>query len=365
MTGSDPAKRQRIGKIWRQPARQMAGHVGRKAQVLRIRAVEISRSRSLRRRPGRAHARGLFSRRWRAASSSCPRRSSGIRLTHAMRSISPTSNPGCWRSISMVWPRRRRERASTAPRILATPCSPKFVKRLPPAFKSVDCLLVATPRPACQSTPRGEPTNGRARFRAIFLLSRPLFFLEQRQLVAALVERPGLDCLDLSIYSVSQFTFVARPIFPDGMTDPIHKAGYPAQGQPEPGRRRRCSSADRFDTHAEGAFGTMDHVSAEERLLDVDPAFAMNLSNRLVEDNPERHRGARRRLDRRLHGIKGASGDPDWGKHIWLEFTARALDDQGEASTREERSERVCGIRPLRRGLLDARRGRATRLPCS
>ena len=33
-------------------------------------------------------------------------------------------------------------------------------KRLPPAFKAVDCLLVATARPACRSTPKASRPTG-------------------------------------------------------------------------------------------------------------------------------------------------------------------------------------------------------------
>src|ERR1700722_11596292 len=81
-------------------------------------------------------------------------------------------------------------------------------KRLPPAFKAVDCLLLATSSTGLPFNSRDEPANGCACFRAIFLLSRPLFFSEQKQLVTALRERPGLGCLDLSIYSMAQFAFV-------------------------------------------------------------------------------------------------------------------------------------------------------------
>ena len=87
-------------------------------------------------------------------------------------------------------------------------------QRLPPAFKTVDCLLVATSSTGLPVNAKGKPANGCARFRAIFLLSRPLFFAEQRQIVIALKELPGLDCLDLAIYSVPQFSFIARPYFP-------------------------------------------------------------------------------------------------------------------------------------------------------
>ena len=124
-------------------------------------------------------------------------------------------------------------------------------QRLPPAFKSVDCLLVATSSTGLPVNAKGEPANGCARFRAIFLLSRPLFFAEQKQIVIALKELPGLDCLDLAIYSVPQFSFIARPIFPPGMDDPIAKPVIPCKGGQSQidvdllyGDRRRAGVAD-------------------------------------------------------------------------------------------------------------------------
>ena len=274
----------------------------------------------------RACARAV-SRRWRAASSSCPRRSSGIRLTHAMRSISPTSNPGCWRSISMVWPRRRRERASTAPRILATPCSPKFAngcrRRSSPSIVSWS----RRPRPACRSTPEASRPTG-ARVSAQYFCCRgPLFFSEQRQLVAALEERPGLDCLDLSIYSVSQFTFVARPIFPDGMTDPIQEPVILLQGRPEPGRRRRAPRGGRRTSspspklRGSGTRGT----PAESRTSGGSMSTPEHSRCRSSSQASRRRFGNDTRGPRRMGSAsrtrsKGRSGDRYWGDDLRLEI---------------------------------------------
>ncbi len=207
MTDSDPAKRLRIGKIWKPRRRQMAGHARRKAQVLRIRAAEISRSRSLRRRPDRAHARGLF-----RAGGGPPQAPvldgrSGIRAYP--RNAKYIADQQSW-LLALDFDGLASTKAGARldrPEDFGDAVLAEIRKRLPPAFKAVDCLLVATASTGLPVNSRGEPTNGCARFRAIFLLSRPLFFSEQRQLVAALRERPGLDCLDLSIYSVSQFSF--------------------------------------------------------------------------------------------------------------------------------------------------------------
>jgi hypothetical protein len=196
-------------------------------------------------------------------------------------------------------------------------------KRLPPAFKSVDCLLVATASTGLPVNSRDEPANGRARFRAIFLLSRPLFFSEQKQLVAALMERPGLDCLDLSIYTVSQFTFVARPIFSDGMVDPIQTPVLLFKGD------QRQVDVDMLLTEVDvdlaspkGRSGTRGTpVGAEDRRLDVAPEVRVPLVRQAVDaivndlNRPDWVHMA--------HAINGSvDGDPA-GRDIFLELSAR------------------------------------------
>ena len=74
--------------------------------------------------------------------------------------------------------------------------------------------------------------------------------------------------------------------------------------------------------------------SAEERLLNVDPSIRHELIMQLVAAIPNDtvdHGGDWIAV---LHGIKGASGDPDWGKIIWLAYCARWT--KGEADPDED-----------------------------
>ena len=65
------------------------------------------------------------------------------------------------------------------------------------------------------------------------------------------------------------------------------------------------------------------------------PPFAMKfLIERLVRDNPERHRGARRRLDRRHARDQRRIRQSRPGKHVWLEFCERWT--KGEANGEED-----------------------------
>jgi AAA domain len=205
--------------------------------------------------------------------------------------------------------------------------------RLPAAFNA-DCLLVATSSTGLPVNAKGKPANGCARFRAIFLLSRPLFFAEQKQIVIALKKLPGLDCLDLAIYSVPQFSFIARPEFPPDMDDPIAKPVIPCEGgqsqvdvdmllteiDVEPGPKGRL----RTD-------GTP--VRAEDRRLNVAPELRIPLVRQAVE-------AIVNDLDRvdwvhMAHAIDGSvDGDPA-GRDIFLGFTARE-EREGKADPYEE-----------------------------
>jgi hypothetical protein len=203
-------------------------------------------------------------------------------------------------------------------------------KRLLPAFKAVDCLLVATASTGLPFNSRGEPANGCARFRAIFLLSRPLFFAEQKQIVTALRERPGLGCLDLLIYSVPQFTFVARPIFSDTMTDPIHEPVLLCKG----GQRRvdvdrLLKEIDVELASPKGRSGTRGTPAmAEDRRLDVAPELRVPLVRQAVDAIVN----DLNRVDwvHFAHAVDGSVDDGPAARDIFLEFTAR-WEGEGEA----------------------------------
>ena len=196
-------------------------------------------------------------------------------------------------------------------------------QRLPPAFKAVDCLLLATSSTGLPFNSRDEPANGCARFRAIFVLSRPLFFSEQKQIVAALMKRSALDCLDLSIYSMAQFAFVARPIFPDDMGDPIHEPVLLRKGdQRQVDVEMMLVEVDielASPKERSGTRGTT--VSAEERRLDVAPELRVPLVRQASEAIViDLNRVECVHLD---HEVDGAVDGEEAGRYMFLNFTAR------------------------------------------
>ena len=204
------------------------------------------------------------------------------------------------------------------------------LKRLPPAFDA-DCLCYATSSTGLPVNAKGEPANGRAWFRLVFLLSRPLTFAEQKQIVRALKQLPGLECLDEAIYVLAQFSFVTRPQFPAGMADPIKEPALLCEGA------RPSVDVDALlkEVIVEPAPERPDKqrspgTGAEERLLHVDPAIRYELIERLVAAIPndiEEHGGDWLSV---AHAIKGASGDPYWGLDLWLEFCARWTKGSGD-----------------------------------
>ena len=141
-------------------------------------------------------------------------------------------------------------------------------------------------------------------------------------LALALGRRRGLSCLDMSIYVLPQFSFVARPVFPSDMTDPIERPVSLYEGA-----KRRVDvdallselSVDLArDQHERARQKT---ANAEERLLDVDPGIRYELIERLVAAIPNN-------LEREkwigvAHAIQGAFGDDYSGREIWLALCNR------------------------------------------
>jgi hypothetical protein len=208
-------------------------------------------------------------------------------------------------------------------------------KRLPAAFDA-DCVMYATSSTGLPVNAKGEPANGRARFRMVFWLTRPLPCAAQRRFTRALMQRPGLDCLDTGVCVVPQFSFVDRPEFPDRMVDPIKQPVIFRKGahcRVDVVALREELSDEFAKVHAEEwSTGTRGRrAGAENRLLDVDPVIRGDLIERLVRAIPND-------IEPRNdwigfgHAIKGAIGN-DWGEGLWLEFCARWLkgnDDQAE-----------------------------------
>ena len=196
------------------------------------------------------------------------------------------------------------------------------LRRLPAAFEKVDCVVYATSSSGLPFNAKGEPANGRARFRVVFWLSRPVTFAEQGLFTQALKQLPGLDCLDESIFVLPQFSFVARPKFPNGMADPIETPVMMHKGD------RRCLDVDILLTEidvepaSKGRSGTRGTPArAEDRRLDVAPELRVPLMRRavaaIVNDL--------NRIDwvHFAHAIDGALDRDPAGRDIFLEFSAR------------------------------------------
>jgi hypothetical protein len=112
---------------------------------------------------------------------------------------------------------------------------------LPPAFARVECLLLATASTGFERDSKGNPANGCARFRLVFLLDRPLTLAQQKIVAAALGKLPGFvkfngqergSVIDTQIYSRGHFVFTARPKLPAGMKDPIDEPARVFMGKP-------------------------------------------------------------------------------------------------------------------------------------
>jgi hypothetical protein len=98
------------------------------------------------------------------------------------------------------------------------------IKRLPKAFHGAGGLIFATSSTGLNFNANGEPSEGRARLRLTFHLSRALTNAQQRQIAACLSKRPGLNrpkLIDLSLFDREHFEFVARPIWAKDMPDPV------------------------------------------------------------------------------------------------------------------------------------------------
>ncbi len=198
------------------------------------------------------------------------------------------------------------------------------LKLLPAAFDA-DHIVYATSSSGLPRNAKGEPANGRAWFRLAFWLKRPLTFAEQKQIVLALQQLPGLQCLDVAIYAIPQFNFITRPEFPAGMADPIEKPVLLCKGA------LRQVDVDALLTEIGVTLtsrqrpGPRPPAGGEERRLNVAPELRVPLTRQavaaIVND-----------LDRIdwvhfAHAIDGSlDGDPA-GRDIFLKFSARWMEE--------------------------------------
>ena len=93
-------------------------------------------------------------------------------------------------------------------------------------FRDAECICYATSSTGLPVQRQGRACSPTAapRFSLIFWTSaQPTTLALQLRIVRALKKLPGLECLDAGAYSLAHFFFIARPVFPKGMADPIVK----------------------------------------------------------------------------------------------------------------------------------------------
>jgi hypothetical protein len=201
------------------------------------------------------------------------------------------------------------------------------LKRLPAAFRDAECICYGTSSTGLPFNAKGEPANGLARFRLIFWLTAPATLALQARIVRALKKLPGLECLDAGAYSLAHFFFIARPVFPAGMVDPIakpvrfHKAKQAQVDLNELMSQIDIGEEDAPENKPRGAQGSGD------RALLVDPELRLTLVKEAVA-------AIRNDLDRDswigfAHILDGTlEGDPE-AEQIFYDFSAREVGPDG------------------------------------
>jgi Family of unknown function (DUF5906) len=208
------------------------------------------------------------------------------------------------------------------------------LKWLPAAFRDAEYICYATSSTGLPFNATGEPCNGCARFRLVFWLSSPTTLAVQAQIVRALKKLPGLQCLDGGAYSLAHFFFIARPLFPAGMADPIAKpVRFHKGGQAQVDLNELMSQIDIGEETApenqpRGA------QNSDYRALVVAPELQAPLVRQAVA-------AIRNDLDRDtwigfMHAVDGAlEGDPE-AEEIFHEFCARQVDANGKPLATQE-----------------------------
>jgi hypothetical protein len=218
------------------------------------------------------------------------------------------------------------------------------LSRLPKAFRVAAKILLATASTGLPINSKGQPAAGRAWFRIVVHLSRPLTCAEQKRIAEALKTLPGLSCIDLLIYSPPQWEFVARPEFTGGWrNDPIKDPVIWFDGDPtldvdallaELGLNlstvAASPQAQRSAARAKSWRDRVLDVAIERRVPLVRQAVAAIVNN----------------LERRdwiyiMHAIEGALGGDCEAEDIFLEFSRRRVDGTSDP----EEDERVWSTR--------------------
>jgi hypothetical protein len=212
------------------------------------------------------------------------------------------------------------------------------LSRLPQPFLKAACVAVASASTGLPFDSNGEPSNGCARFRAAFHLSRPLTFAEQKILAEWLKRLPGLDCIDLNYYTVSGFEFISRPQFLPGVRDPIDAPIFFRDGG------QVDVSALFASLGANGSYKNYGPKPTPEELR-FNARNAIELVKALMDAVPNN-------LDRPAwigvgHALKATLGDCGEAWEIWIDFSDRWTEGRSDF----DENDRVWG------GLHDGRVG--------
>jgi hypothetical protein len=199
-------------------------------------------------------------------------------------------------------------------------------ERLPEPFRKARAVAYATSSTGFDPDSNGKPTEGRARFRIVFLLWKPLPLAEQKRLVERLKLKLDLPFLDTAIYAPSSWHFIKRPTLPKGLDDPIpDPVRFEAGATLDPSTVFMILGVDpNHDPYK-------DHENAG-RLLEVRDEDRGPLLDRLMRTLPNDI------VDRAEwigvgHALRGACAGAPYGLGIWLEWCAswtKGVDDPEE-----------------------------------
>jgi hypothetical protein len=206
--------------------------------------------------------------------------------------------------------------------------------RLPKPFRDAGHLILATSATGLPRNSKGAPAEGRAWFRMVFHLSRPLTCAEGKRVAETLAKLTGLKCIDPALYSPPQWEFVARPQFLPNESDPVEQPVLLVAGPPldvDALFRELGLEPDGAQAVADAITASNCTESCTTRLLNVPENLREPLLRQLVAALPND-------LDRaawvgHAHAIEGASGGAPCGRDIWRELSSRwenGVDDPAE-----------------------------------
>ena len=102
--------------------------------------------------------------------------------------------------------------------------------RMPKAFEGAACMVSATSSTGLKIVSTGKPSEGKARFRATWELTRALTCKQKEIVTEAMKARPGLNCIGNDLSALAGFEFITRPVFLEGEIDPIEDSVYLLEG---------------------------------------------------------------------------------------------------------------------------------------